>query len=67
MSYIRRSLILICFFIVLALFMGDVSAASLNVTEIGLASEGVKNYTEANGNIPGYVEVADKIVVPLRF
>jgi len=54
-------------FIVLALFMGDVSAASLNVTEIGLASEGVKNYTEANGNIPGYVEVADKIVVPLRF
>jgi len=26
---------------------------------IGLASEGVKNYTEANGNIPGYVEVAE--------
>lgn len=40
--------------------MGVVSAASLNITEVGLASEGVKNYTEANGNIPSFVEVADK-------
>ncbi len=48
------------FCMVLALFMGVVSAASLNLTETELASEGVKNYTEAHGNIPGYVMVSDK-------
>ena len=48
------------FCMVLALFMGVVSAASLNLTETELASEGVKNYTEAHGNIPGYVEVSNK-------
>lgn len=40
--------------------MGAVSAESLNLTDTELASEGVKNYTEAHGNIPGYVEVSDK-------
>jgi parallel beta-helix repeat protein len=57
---IKRILIIMSFFMVLALFTGVVSAASLNLTETELASEGVKNYTEAHGNIPGYVEVSDK-------
>jgi parallel beta-helix repeat protein len=60
MKNIKRILILISFCMVLALFMGVVSAASLNLTETELASEGVKNYTEAHGNIPGYVMVSDK-------
>jgi hypothetical protein len=60
MKYIRRILVLLSFFMVLALFMGVVSAESLNLTETELASEGVKNYTEAHGHIPGYVEVSDK-------
>jgi parallel beta-helix repeat protein len=60
MENIKRILILMSFCMVLALFMGVVSAASLNLTETELASEGVKNYTEAHGNIPGYVEVSDK-------
>lgn len=40
--------------------MGAVSAATLNLTETGLASEGVKNYTEAHNKIPGYVDLAGK-------
>ncbi|MGC9517427.1 MAG: pseudomurein-binding repeat-containing protein [Methanomicrobiales archaeon] len=60
MENVRKFIILISFFMVLALFMGEVSAESLNLTETELASEAVQNYTEARGNVPGFVEVSGK-------
>ena len=45
---------------IIGLLMGPVSAASLNVTDTGLAATGVKNYTATTGHLPGYVDVSDK-------
>lgn len=60
MENIDRILVLVGFFVVLTLFIGPVSAESLNLTEVGWAAEGVKNYTEANSRLPGYVVISDK-------
>ena len=60
MKDIKRILILISLCIILTLFIGTVSAASLNVTDVKLASTGVKNYTASTGHVPGYVVVSDK-------
>ena len=61
MKNIKRILILMSLFAILTLFIGSVSAANLTVEETGLASQGVKNYTEANNNkLPNHVVVSDK-------
>jgi len=60
MGSTRKILVLLSFFVVLTFFMGAVSAVSLNSSDMALASSGVKNYTEANGHIPSYVDVNGK-------
>ena len=56
----KKVLVLMSFLVVLTSFMGAVSAVSLNSSDMALASSGVKNYTEANGHIPSYVDVNGK-------
>jgi CHASE3 domain sensor protein len=63
---IKKSIVLLSFFIIIILFMGAVSATSLNLTESELASSGVKNYTEAHNKLPGYVDISDKTVPRLH-
>lgn len=60
MKMMNRVLVLMGIIVVLSLFMGPVSAESLNITEVELAAQGVKNYTEVNGNVPGSVVVSEK-------
>jgi len=48
---IKKSILLLSFFIIIIIFMGAVSATSLNLTEAELASSGVKNYTEAHNKL----------------
>lgn len=60
MKNIKRSLVIVSFLIIIVIFMGAVSATSLNLTEAELASSGVKNYTEAHNKVPGYVCVSGK-------
>ena len=67
MKNVRKILVLMGFLAVLALFMGSVSAASLNTSDMGLASAGVKDYTETHGHIPGYVDVSDKNITTASF
>ncbi|MCC7551638.1 MAG: right-handed parallel beta-helix repeat-containing protein [Methanobacterium sp.] len=57
---IKKSLVLLSFFVIIIMFMGAVSAESMNLTETELASSGVKNYTESNNHLPGYVHISDK-------
>ena len=42
MKNIKRSLVIVSFLIIIVIFMGAVSATSLNLTEAELASSGVK-------------------------
>lgn len=56
----NRVFVLIGILVILSLFIGPVSAESLNITEVELAAQGVKNYTEVNGNVPGFVVVSEK-------
>ncbi len=67
MENIKGFLLFITVLAVFGLFMGSVSAASLNLTDAELASSGVKNYTNAHGHIPSYVEVSNKIVTTPSF
>lgn len=56
----NRVLVLMGILVILSFFIGPVSAESLNITEVELAAQGVKNYTEVNGNVPGFVVVSEK-------
>ena len=51
-------LILTVFFI--AIFCGSASAATLNITDVGSAATGVKNYTATHSHVPSSVDVSDK-------
>jgi hypothetical protein len=65
MENIKGLLVFISVIAILGIFMGSVSAASLNLTDAELASSGVKNYTIAHGHVPGYVNVSNnKITTP---
>ena len=67
MNNIKGVLVLLSILAVCGLFMGAVSAASLNVTEAGTASSGVKNYTAIHGHLPGYVYISGKNVTTPSF
>ena len=68
MENIKGFLLFISIIAIFALFMGSVSASSLNLTDAELASSGVKNYTIATGHVPGYVYVSNKnITTPAIF
>ncbi len=65
MENIKGLLLFIGVIAILGMFMGSVSAASLNLTDAELASSGVKNYTVAHGHVPSYVNVSNnKITTP---
>ena len=67
MKKLRGFLLFISVLAILGMFMGSVSAASLNLTDAELASSGVKNYTISTGHVPGYVDVSDKNVTTPSF
>ena len=67
MENIRGFLLFISVLAIFFMFIGSVSATSLNLTDTELASSGVKNYTTANGHVPGYVDVSDKNVTTPSF
>jgi CARDB len=67
MENIKGFLLFICALAIFGLFMGSVSAASLNLTDAELASSGVKNYTVNNGHVPGYVDVSNKNITTPSF
>lgn len=67
MKSIKGVLVLISILAVCCLFMGTVSAVSLNVTEAGTASSGVKNYTAGHGHVPGYVYISSKNITTPSF
>jgi parallel beta-helix repeat protein len=56
----KKILLVIGFLVILNLFMGTVSADSMNLTDTELAATGVKNYTASTGHLPNYVDVSDK-------
>ena len=67
MKNIKGFLVFISVLAIIALFMGSVSATSLNLTDAELASSGVKNYTIATSHVPGYVVVSNKNVTTPAF
>ncbi len=67
MKNLRAFLLFISVLAIFGMFMGSVSAASLNLTDAELASSGVKNYTTSTGHLPGYVDVSDKNVSTSSF
>ncbi|HEX7468989.1 MAG TPA: pseudomurein-binding repeat-containing protein [Methanobacterium sp.] len=67
MENIKGFLLFISALAIFGLFMGSVSAASLNLTDAELASSGVKNYTVNNGHVPGYVDVSNKNITTPSF
>ena len=67
MENIKGLLLFISLLAIFGLFMGSVSAASLNLTDAELAASGVKNYTVSNGHVPGYVDVSNKNVTTPSF
>ena len=67
MKNLRGFLLFISVLAIFGMFMGSVSAASLNLTDAELASSGVKNYTTSTGHLPGYVDVSDKNVTTSSF
>ena len=67
MKSIKGVLVLISILAACCLFMGTVSAVSLNVTEAGTASFGVKNYTAGHGYVPGYVYISSKNITTPSF
>ena len=67
MKNLRGLLLFISVLALFGMFMGSVSAASLNLTDAELASSGVKNYTVATGHAPGYVDVSGKNVTTPSF
>ncbi|MGB9201211.1 Ig-like domain-containing protein [Methanobacterium sp.] len=67
MKNLRGFLLFISVLAIFGMFMGSVSAASLNLTDAELASSGVKNYTTSTGHLPGYVDVSDKNVSTSSF
>ncbi|MGL6298996.1 MAG: pseudomurein-binding repeat-containing protein [Methanobacteriaceae archaeon] len=56
----KKIFVLFSCLIVLLLFMGAVSAASLNDTEMNVSSSAVKNYTASNSKLPNYVQISNK-------
>ncbi|MEA4957678.1 hypothetical protein SDC9_54269 [bioreactor metagenome] len=46
--------------ILVFLFIGAVSSATLNETEMKDSSSAVKNYTDSNSKLPKYVDISDK-------
>jgi len=67
MKNLRELLLFISVLAIFGMFMGSVSAASLNLTDAELASSGVKNYTVSTGHVPGYVDVSGKNVTSPSF
>jgi len=67
MKNLRELLLFISVLAIFGMFMGSVSAASLNLTDAELASSGVKNYTVSTGHVPGYVDVSGKNVTTPSF
>ena len=67
MENIKGLLLFISLLAIFGLFMGSVSAASLNLTDAELASSGVKNYTIATSHVPGYVDVSNKNITTSSF
>ncbi len=67
MENIKGLLVFISILAIFGLFMGSVSAASLNLTDAELAASGVKNYTANNGHVPSYVDVSNKNVTTPSF
>ena len=67
MKNFRGFILFISVIAIFGMFMGSVSAASLNLTDAELASSGVKNYTASTGHVPGYVTVSGKNVTTPSF
>ena len=67
LNSIKEVLVLISILALCGLFMGAASAASLNVTETGTASSGVKNYIAIHSHVPGYVYISGKNVTTPSF
>ncbi len=59
MGFKKLMIVLSCI-LVLFLFVGAVSSATLNETEMKDSSSAVKNYTDTNSKLPKYVDISDK-------
>ncbi|MGL4670302.1 MAG: pseudomurein-binding repeat-containing protein [Methanobacteriaceae archaeon] len=57
---VKKLIFLFSCLVLLIMFMGVVSAATLNETEMKTSSSAVKNYTASNSKLPNYVQISNK-------